>query len=244
MSSCVHRCLRENIYHMAAIQCKIVLEGPELEETFRLRYKVYCEERAFERKEDHPDGLEVDKYDVHAVHFASYNMRGQMVGTVRIILHSEEGFPIEKYCELYEDRPVCDRARVGEISRLALSKDVRRRAEDSYIYDGVGKEPVEFLSPSEDRRRRHEIVVSMYKLIYIESKKTGLTHWYTVMSKGLHMLLTRLGIVFRPVGPEQYYHGLRTPYIGEIKEIEETVKRINPAFHEEATAELKRLTSG
>lgn len=236
--------LRENYYHMASIQCKIVLKGPELEDTFRLRYRVYCEERAFERIEDHPDGLEVDKYDAYSVHFASYNTAGQMVGTVRIILNSEEGFPIEKYCQLYEDRPVCDRARVGEISRLALSKDVRRRAEDAYIYDGVGKEPVEFLSPVEDRRRRHEIVVSMYKLLYIESKKSGVTHWYTVMSKGLHMLLGRLGIVFRPIGPEQYYHGLRTPYIGEIREIEENVKRLNPAFYEEATAELKRHISG
>jgi len=229
---------------MAAIQCKIVLKGPDLEDTFRLRYKVYCEERGFERVEDHPDGLEVDRYDSHAVHFASYNTAGQMVGTVRIILASEEGFPIEKYCQLFDDRPACDPRSVGEISRLALSKDVRRRVEDAYIYDGVGREPVEVLSPVEDRRRRHEIVVSMYKLLYIESKKAGITHWYTVMSKGLHMLLGRLGIVFRPIGPEQYYHGLRTPYMGDIGVIEESVRKLNPAFYEEATEELKRVIRG
>ena len=95
---------------MAAIQCKVVLKGPELEETFRLRYRVYCEERGFERPEDHPDGLEVDRFDVHARHFASYNSGGNMVGTVRIILHSDEGFPIERNCRLDEDRPLCEAA--------------------------------------------------------------------------------------------------------------------------------------
>jgi len=228
---------------MAAIQCKVVLKGPELEETFRLRYRVYCEERGFERPEDHPDGLEVDRFDVHARHFASYNSGGNMVGTVRIILHSDEGFPIERNCRLDEDRPLCEAARFGEISRLALSKDIRRRAEDAYIYSGLVPPVEEALTTSDDRRRRHEIVIGMYKLLYMESKRMGLTHWYTVMSKGLHTLLGRLGIVFRPIGPEQYYHGLRTPYMGDISEIERNVLRMNPAFYEEATGELKK-TSG
>jgi N-acyl amino acid synthase of PEP-CTERM/exosortase system len=226
---------------MDAVQCKIVLKGPELEDTFRLRYKIYCEERGFEKLEDHPDGIETDKYDSHSLHFAYYNQSGQLVGTVRIILDSEDGFPIERHCQLHSNRPALDKSRLGEISRLALSKDVRRRAEDAYIYyDGIDEQPVQIFSPAEDRRHRHEIVISLYKRIYIESKKMGLTHWYTVMSKGLHTLLGRLGIIFRPIGPEQYYHGLRTPYLGEIEEIENNVKRLNPAFYEEATAELKR----
>jgi N-acyl amino acid synthase of PEP-CTERM/exosortase system len=131
------------------------------------------------------------------------------------------------------DLSYIDRDRIGEISRLAICKERRRRAEDRLLYSG-GFEPAAGVQQAEsDRRKRHEIVCNLYKCVYKESKRIYLTHWYAVMAKGLYLLLKRLGIVFRPIGPETDYHGLRTPYIANIKEIEEEVGRLNPELYRE-----------
>ncbi|CAG1064703.1 acyl homoserine lactone synthase [uncultured bacterium] len=225
---------------MAPIHFKKVSSAVELEEVYRLRYKVYCEERGFEKPEDHPDGLEIDAFDRHSVHFGAFNEMGELIGTARIILNSGDGFPLEKNCVLSSDVSLIERERLGEISRLALKKEYRRRAEDNFIYNDQGDAPPEFHSVPNDRRNRHEIVIGLYKLIYIESRKRGLTHWYTVMAKGLYLLLKRMGIFFQPIGPTIEYHGQRTPYLGGIEDIEAAVASVNPALFHEATEELGR----
>lgn len=206
----------------------------ELEDVFRLRYKVYCEERGYEKPEEHPGGLEFDEFDDHAVHFVVLNSRNRIIGTVRVILDSSDGFPIEKHCSIDADLSQVDRHRVGEISRLAVSKDYRRRASDRFIYDGASDDPPSDAVPVDrDRRRRNEIVIGLYKCLYIESKKRGLNFWFTAMSRGLFLLLGRMGVEFKPIGPHINYHGFRAPYLGNIREIERHVLKSNPVFFKE-----------
>ena len=225
---------------MGTIQFKRVIEKDELEEVFRLRYKVYCDEKGFERPEDHPGGLERDQFDSHSLHFIATNDTNQVVATMRLILNSEKGFPIEKHCEIGKDLSSLDRSRVGEISRLVVSKEYCRRTEDTLIYSSVPKLEVPVTNAFKDRRRGQGIVIGLYKLIYIESKKIGITHWFAVMAKGLNLLLKKMGIIFIPVGPEVDYHGLRTPYLGSIEEIEAEVSRVNPDLFKQAREEMKR----
>lgn len=203
---------------------------------FRLRYKVYCDEWGFERPEDHPSGIEKDEFDDHSLHFVATNE--QIIGTVRIILPSDKGFPILHHSQIDADLSSLDWRKVGEISRLAISKDYRRRTEDRFIYEGNGVEPPPITAENE-KRRRHEIVVGLYKSLYIESKKIGLTHWIGVMARGLCLLLRRMGIAFVPIGPEVDYHGPRTPYLASIDEIEREVARTNPELFREAMEELR-----
>jgi N-acyl amino acid synthase of PEP-CTERM/exosortase system len=131
-----------------------------------------------------------------------------------------------------------NRDKIGEISRLAVSKEFRKRFEDRFIYDGT-PEYIQQQEATHERRRRHEIVTGLYKCLYAESKKSGLTHWYAVMAKGLYILLKRMGILFKPIGPEIYYHGLRTPYLGSIADIEEEVSRLHPELFKEFQEALK-----
>jgi N-acyl amino acid synthase of PEP-CTERM/exosortase system len=215
-----------------------VVDKAELEEVFRLRYKVYCDEWGFEKPEDHPGGLEFDVFDSSSRHFISLNERWQIIGTVRIILNSEKGFPIENHCTIDADLTHLNRDKIGEISRLAVSKEFRKRFEDRFIYDGT-PESVQEQAAAHERRRRHEIVTGLYKSMYVESKKIGLTHWYAVMAKGLYILLKRMGIIFKPIGPEIYYHGIRTPYLGSIADIEDEVSRLNPELFREFQEALK-----
>jgi N-acyl amino acid synthase of PEP-CTERM/exosortase system len=209
----------------------------ELRRIYALRYQVYCNEWGFERPEDHPGGLETDEFDPQSVHFIETFDDGRIIGTARIILDSPAGFPIESHCKLDIDLKRLNRQRMGEISRLAISKEVRRRSEDRIIYESVS-EGTTLVQTEGDRRRRQLFILNLYKCIYTESKRLGITHWLAVMAKGLYLLLRRAGIVFCPIGAEVYYHGQRTPYLGVISEMEEQVAKTNPELFKEFSEEL------
>jgi N-acyl amino acid synthase of PEP-CTERM/exosortase system len=80
--------------------------------------------------------------------------------------------------------------------------------------------------------------MNLYKCIYTESKRLGITHWLAVMAKGLYLLLRRAGILFFPIGAEVYYHGQRTPYLGVVSEMEEHMAKTNPELLLELSKEL------
>ncbi len=206
-----------------------------LDEVYRLRYKVYVEEWGFEKKEDHPGGIEKDEFDAHSVHFV-VRRRDQegIIGTIRMICSSDKGFPIEKHCTIDADLSAFDRNRFGEISRLAVSKDYRKRATDSVYFDGkVVEENAIDTMFSGNRKMSNDIVLGLYKCIYKESLARGNQCILAVMAKGLYLLLKRVGILFEPIGPAIYYHGLRTPYIGKIDTMLQELTKRNPNLYAE-----------
>lgn len=246
---------------------KRVTDEKELREVFKLRFKVYCLEWGFEKMEKFPDGLEKDEYDEHSVHFAAYDDSGKIMATIRLILGSPEGFPVEKYCQAGVDRNEIPENNIAEISRLAISREYRKRSEDKYIYgpDEERRSIGSFAQTNRsnfrrsednyrknnynntrsrnesqsDRRSRHELVTSLYKAVYRESKKRQLTHWYAIMTKGLVILLKRFGIKFDAIGDPVDYNGIRTPYLGTIQKIEDDVSSSNPEILEEFAKDLK-----
>jgi N-acyl-L-homoserine lactone synthetase len=248
----------------------IISDEKELKEIYKLRYKIYCEEWGYEKPENHPDRMETDIYDKNALHLAVKDERQKLVGTLRLILNSPEGFPLEKYCSLNINKDEIPREGIAEISRLAISKEYRKRSEDKFIYgpdeerrsigsfdfqnNYTGRRPYQRRTQdryrynngnrhmkngmSGDRRDRHEIVASLYKAMYIESKRKHLTHWYAIMSKGLVILLKRFGFRFQPIGDPVDYHGIRTPYLGVIEQIEQEVLSKNVEIYNEFTKGL------
>ncbi|KAF0221863.1 MAG: hypothetical protein FD174_194 [Geobacteraceae bacterium] len=213
---------------------KVTRDDPLINEVYKLRYKVYCDEWGFEKPEDHPGGIEYDEFDKHSVHLVALTNDGrELIGTIRIILNSELGFPIENHCKIDGDLTGLNRHHLGEISRLAVSKEYRRRAGDRLIYDDGESANLEINSIMQERRKNeYAIITGLYTCMYKESLAIGLTKWYAVMAKGLNILLQRMGIVFKPIGPEVDYHGIRTPYIGAIDEIAMKVSRDKAEFFE------------
>lgn len=206
-------------------------DDPRMEELFRLRYQVYCTECGFESDEDHPNGLEFDEYDQYARHFCAVVVEtGQIIGTVRIVLNSPLGLPIDKHCVIDSEKHFSgDPKKIGEVSRLAISKDFRRREIDKIIYTHRDVDRVDSGSLHKERRAFEGLIVAgLYQCVYHESIALGLTHWYAVMAKGLCGLLRRWGISWVKVGEQVEYHGLRGPYMAVIVEIEEQVARLNP----------------
>ncbi len=210
-----------------------------MQDIYRLRFKVYCEEWGFEKAEDHPDGLEIDEYDNYSVHFAAISKKfDQLIGTVRIILDSPQGFPIHHHCVVdpkLEEQVLVKVAdsksvRLGEISRLAVCKDYRRRSSDNLIYDPrrvdlrkvIEQKAASTLKRDKDmgERRLHDmaIVMGLYECLCRESRELQLTHWYVVTARALYVLLKRTGFHFDSIGPEQEYHGIRRPYLGYLNE--------------------------
>jgi N-acyl amino acid synthase of PEP-CTERM/exosortase system len=195
----------------------------EMEEIFRLRFKVYCEEWGFEDPANYPDGMERNEYDEKAEHFfIQEKYDGSIIGSARIILPSELGYPMTKFCTIdpimYEIASGgAKNMKIGEVSRLAISKDFRKRIEDDSQIGYSGDLPEGQLVGNE--KRRYNFVHEFYKYLLMQSISLGLSHWYIAMKRSLYVLLKRVGMVYHPIGPEIDYHGLRTPYLGNLQEI-------------------------
>src|SRR5208283_1875438 len=94
----------------------------ELNDVFKLRYRVYCLERGYENADDYPEGIESDEYDPYSVHFIAY-VESAPVGTVRLILDNPIGLPVGRYCNTDLKAISPDTGRIAEISRLAVRSD-------------------------------------------------------------------------------------------------------------------------
>lgn len=211
-----------------------------LHDIYALRYQVYVNEWGFEKADEHPGEIEFDEYDEYSVHyFARSNDENRIIGTARVILNSERGFPICRHFAVNTQHEVVENSRIGEISRLAVSKEYRRRAIDQAIFGSGAYDASHiprYIDVGRDPRRQceHELVRGLYLAIYLDSKRRGLTHWYAVMARGLYVILKRWGIAFTQVGPAKDYHGLRAPYLVSIESIEHTLAKINPELLEYA----------
>ncbi len=212
---------------------------PELlEQAYRLRYEVYCVENAFENPAEHPDGLERDEFDTHAVHsLLIHRDTGQVAGTVRLILPDRRHpLPITRLCSdpLLRNPLVLPPDRTVEVSRFAVSKSFRRRATDKPVVDGGFIEARKLADPP-DRRVIPHITLGLMKAVTQMSVEHGMTHLCAVMEPALLRLLARLGIHFTPIGPLVDHHGTRQPCYGELSAILAGIRDQRPEASEVIT---------
>ena len=211
-------------------------------EIFKLRYDVYVSEFGFEKKEDHPSGLEEDIFDPHSVELAAIeqidDITEKVIGTIRLILHSELGFPIENVAPIgfIGEKPSIEK--IAEISRLTISREYRRRQGDglygveSYLKVSEGGSlPNRGRPPKERVRIQPYLILGLLKELYQISKKLGITHWYMITEKKLWYALKRFDLIFSQIGEPVEYHGTRIPYIGIIDEIEKHLRKKHVALY-------------
>lgn len=208
------------------------IDSPEvLQESYRLRYQVYCNECRFIRPEDYPSQIETDTFDAHSLHFGGFDSEGHLIGAARLILSSCGEFPIEEHCkDLAIDWNIIARRECAEVSRLTISKLYRRRAHDGLYYESqIQDKEVEDQGEHFIRRVR-PMAFGLYRAMYHESKRTGVRYWFALMEKSLWLLLKIHGFVFRPIGREVDFYGMVTPYIADISEMEKNVHLKFPQF--------------
>ncbi len=140
-------------------------------EVYKLRYEVYCRELGWEDPNSFPDGLEKDIYDDCSRHcLLKHKRTGVYAGTVRMVMTDRSPpnrppVPMVEHCgdTLFDGPFRPDRLSVGsygEISRLALHSEFRRRASEQLDPEGQGEQLFEWTQT--ERRRFPHIALGLY----------------------------------------------------------------------------------
>jgi N-acyl amino acid synthase of PEP-CTERM/exosortase system len=189
-------------------------------EVYRIRYGVYCDELGWEEKSAFPDGLEIDSYDENSRHcLLQYQRDNSFIGCVRLVMADPDPdsspIPLVEHCSDILDRDILnidalDRSGFGEISRLAIKKEFRRRPGESDSPSGFRKESAP-VAP-EERRRFPHIALGLYLGAASIGIGEGLTGVFAMMEPRLARVLRILGIHFQQVGKTLEHRGTRAPF--------------------------------
>ena len=194
-----------------------------------LRYQVYCVENAFEDPARHPGGLEIDRFDSHALHaLLIHRPTGVAVGTVRIVLpvpgQLSSSFALQSICSAAElsGLPL---ATTGEVSRFCIEKAFHHLLHDRHDQPATTEGNATLVGM---RRVIPSMALGLIQWLVETSQARGITHWCAVMEPTLLRLLSRLGIHFDRIGELVDYHGWRQPCVIEIDRMLDCVQSERP----------------
>lgn len=160
---------------------KPVNNPDELEELFRLRYKIYCEDLHWLDSSNYPDRLEKDEYDQYSLHFGAFN-DGHVIGTTRLVLSNPLGLPIKEIL----GQTFSPAGKAAEISRL--------------IVDGTY-----------DRSKYNLITIALIKQVYYAGKHNEqITDWYAAFDVAVHRLVRMIGFKFQAIDKPRLFMGSKT----------------------------------
>jgi N-acyl-L-homoserine lactone synthetase len=187
----------DSIFHARSIDGDARL----LDESYRLRYQVYCVERGFLDSTRYPDGREIDEFDEHSLHLGVIDSAGEMVGTARLIKRNPLGFPMFRYCAFFPGVQMLDAPHVipVEVSRLAISRHSARG------------------------HRRTEPFLTLVKAMVQGARLAGATHLMGANEASLHRKLAHFGFPYRLCGPTANYYGPVAPHVMSLHELDEVI---------------------
>ncbi|WP_239985796.1 PEP-CTERM/exosortase system-associated acyltransferase [Marinobacter salexigens] len=213
--------------------------SPEaINEVFAVRYQVYCIDRPFEDPNCFADKREHDEYDMRSAHaLIRHRMTSDSVATVRLVTAGDNpeqaSFPMEAPCLHRMSQQAQDafasarRDQIAEISRMAVSREFRRRLNEEKSVSGIS-EPAYYSDSENGKRAMPYISLGLFAAILQMSVKHGITHWMAVMEPAQLRLLKRFGVEFDHVGPIMEYHGRRRPAFTEAASLIEGIRKRRP----------------
>lgn len=194
-------------------------------EVYKLRYQVYCLETGFEDPDLFPDGLEIDEFDSHSIHYLIRHKKlGIYMATTRLILpcpnNIEKLFPIEIHSQIdnLDALKHISRNYLGEASRFCVSKDFRRRKNEIHTVPGISEETEKVFSQDEQRIFPH-LTLALIACLIKMSRENNIIDWYLIMEPALIRVLSTIGISFVLIGPITDYHGMRRPCIIRVDDL-------------------------
>ncbi len=226
-----------NIFH-SVFDVELATSPEAINEVFEVRYQVYCIDRPFEDPNCFVDNREHDSYDPRSAHaLIRHRATGHSVATVRLVMagdHPEEDdFPMEAPCTHRMSRRAQEaiararRDQIAEISRMAVSREFRKRLNEDKSVTGVS-EQASYADSDNGKRAVPYISLGLFAAILEMSVKHGITHWMAVMEPAQLRLLKRFGVEFDHVGPVLEYHGLRRPAFTEAASLIDRIKKRRP----------------
>ncbi|MCG5535473.1 PEP-CTERM/exosortase system-associated acyltransferase [Ectothiorhodospira mobilis] len=227
-------------YHFQEYFQVLPADDPErLEQVFRIRYDVYCREFGYEREEDCPGGLERDDYDGHAVHcLIMHQPTMRAAGCIRVVIPppGEPGFqlPLERFCGESLDHPErrpdhFPRDDIGEVSRLAVHTQFRRRKGESETPAGF---PADYILTEDERRTFPLLGLALFCAGTSLMKQAGREQAFVMMERRLARMLQASGFPFVQVGRPMAYHGERAAYHVTVQQVLESMRPDIRELHE------------
>ncbi len=202
-------------------------------EVYKLRYQVYCLETGFEKREHYSEGIEFDEYDNSSVHYLiRHRKSGLYAATTRLILpdvtNRKKLFPMEKYTQ-FDNNGILKkipRATLAEASRFCVSKEFKRRKNESGTYTGITSDR-EMKFTGDERRVFPHLSVALFACLIKMSDENGIHYWYAVMEPALIRYFSSLGVYFVVIGPLVDYHGKRQPCMIKVSDLLDGVAKKN-----------------
>lgn len=201
-----------------------------LEHAFALRYQVYCLERGFLPSAHYPNCRETDEHDEESAHFGAYGPGDDLVGYVRLVQPQAGKFPFEKYCTtLLNDVALPDPSRAAEVSRLMVRQDYRNGGRRQSLRR-VDANDLEAVSNEKQPSEAGNILIELYRQIYIYSLQNDIRYLYAAMERSLARSLRRMNFGFTQISAETEYFGPVAIYMADLRELEERSAAANPGL--------------
>jgi len=187
---------------------------------YSIRYKVYCEEMGFEKKDDFPREQELDNHDQHSAHFiVRHKLTEQWVGAMRLIFKNDQSLPIEQYCILQER---IDDNKSVELSRLCVVKEVRRGFVGIDPTNGVDNESeaikeshkVKLLNNHQKINR--SIIWGLLNAATEYCYSNNIENWYFITTTALAKVLRKGGFNMLHIGEPCNHNGERYPFKKDV----------------------------
>lgn len=170
----------------------------QLDKVFAFRYAILDEKdetRAYLK--NCKNGLETDEYDAYSVHFAAFDVAGEVIAYTRLVHHSSIGYPMTKFIHYDHESWNFDPEKLGEFSRI-------------------------FVAP---HLRSIQILKTLFKplkvIVYNKLIELNIKYTYGALEKSFFRLLSILNFPYHRIGEIQPYFGSRYPCIMYTNELRE-----------------------
>jgi N-acyl amino acid synthase of PEP-CTERM/exosortase system len=189
------------------------------DEAFRVRHSVYCEDLGFEPAR--ADGLEQDEFDAQSIHLLIRHIpSASHVGCVRLVGlppgKELQRLPFERVCHGLAPGAVPDaperRARVAEVSRLAVVRTFRRRRGEAAQPAPVSDHD---FSGGPTLRFPH-VLVGLYLGVVAAATLHDIQRLFVLTEPRLSEHLHRLGLRVIRIGPPVEHRGVRVPSMIDV----------------------------
>jgi len=174
--------------------------------SYKIRHTVYAEELGWEPI--NAEGIEVDECDPYA--FSLLLVHKTLIRDV-------------------VDPDTIPRGRFGEISRLSVPDQFRRRPDEKNKPFVINEFSGGDIFSEEERRNFPNIAIGLYLSVIAMVNMCNHSHMFVVVEPRLNKRLKRLGLNFQQCGEELDYHGIRALFCLDRKDF---TGNLNPEVFE------------
>lgn len=201
-----------------------------MEDIFKLRFQVYCEEKGFLPSSAYPDGLEIDEFDADALHVAVYGDEDRPKGYLRVVRDDNPlGLPLFAHGMTVDERfQLPAQGGAVEISRMMVRSDYRTKTRGND--DGFPTSPI--LADPPARNASDLIQLKLIRIAYRFCLENDIRWFLSAVEPSQGRKLRMMGFPIKPIGPAADYYGNVQPHAIDLREMEERFRSHCPKVME------------